>query len=590
MTDIFGRYQSQQTRQLAQIDSTKYPDTNKDIEANLRRLNAFVDYVAAYLQVMQKGVDQAQLDPIGKIKSFASDLLVLLGGGELLYGIDLGDLQYFLPALGALFGFDSETPFPINLFEAAEHFFLGYVVPLDAFVEGIKDILIGLLTALGLDEETIQQISDLLDAFGSLAVDIQQFLEDILNVIYGIFGVDGDFGPFADLWHAISTLLGGFDLSDLGDLVDPVFHTLAPWIQTLVNFIDWLDQIVKAFSGGFTNLDGILNFASIFNPINFITDFNPLSAVADIIGNVFNPAGAIATFVSGLIPSLDASKIGTGFFGNGFVPGLLGLFNNLVKGFTGGIEPESQATGDDVTDAGIGQSQAIAAISVAVAALEAQLADSDPATILVEEPWEYTGAIDTARWFSYEFDSSSGGPTVDGHQLAWNASGGNTGGFLHLYVGPDAVSTHDDMTVKMILGDYLNPDDGNSVYLIGRSDVGLNDFVLMRMDRKRFYLQNWHWSGSSYSTTTLGGVNLSAIPGTGSILTLDCGTTDGPRYFRVGINGATWTFFDSANVTKLGATWRSRGLGQRAGQHVAFYVTYQQRCASIAHWASQNAA
>ena len=124
--DLFGKYESQSTRQLAQISSSKYPDTNKDFEANLRRLNEFVDYIAQYLSIMQKGVDQANQDAISRLRDTVTNIGVLFGGGELLYGINLGDMQYFLPALGAIFGFDSSKPFPISLFEMAEHFLLGY--------------------------------------------------------------------------------------------------------------------------------------------------------------------------------------------------------------------------------------------------------------------------------------------------------------------------------------------------------------------------------------------------------------------------------------------------------------------------------
>src|SRR6516165_8277694 len=171
----FG-FQSQTTKALAAIDSTKYPDTNKDLQANLIRLNQFVDYIASYLQVMQKGIDKNNQDPIAQIQGVASDLVVLLGGGELLYGIDLGDLQYFLPAIGALFGIDSTTPFPINLFNAVEHFLLGYVVPLDAFTVVIEGIVDGWAVALGIDQSWIDAINHLLDAFSNLGMSITDFL------------------------------------------------------------------------------------------------------------------------------------------------------------------------------------------------------------------------------------------------------------------------------------------------------------------------------------------------------------------------------------------------------------------------------
>jgi len=188
---LMGGYESQTTRQLAQINSTKYPDTNKDFEANITRLNTFVDYIAQYLQVMQKGVDQANQDAIGRVRDLAADLMVLLGGGQLLYGIDLGDLQYFLPALGAIFGFDSSKPLPVSLFEMAERFFLGYVVPLDAFAVVIIDIINGWATALGLDPDFVAALNEVMNELVLLGTNIGDILTALWNLL-DIFGLNGD--------------------------------------------------------------------------------------------------------------------------------------------------------------------------------------------------------------------------------------------------------------------------------------------------------------------------------------------------------------------------------------------------------------
>lgn len=273
--NMFGQYQSQTTKQLQQIQSSKYPDTNKDFEANIRRLNSFVDYVAQYLTQMQKGVDQANEDAITRARDIASNLVVLLGGGELLYGINLGDLQYFLPALGALFGFDGETPFPINLINAVEHFFLGYVVPLNAFVNEIEDIILNWLTQFGIDEDAIHAIRDLLDAVSSIAGDVQDLFTNLAGIL-DIFGINtSGLGPLADIWHAVTQLLGGVGLKQLGQLIDPVFHTLAPWIEELATLLNEVDAIIKMFSGGTTNLQGILNFGSMFTSV--IPDFTNIT-------------------------------------------------------------------------------------------------------------------------------------------------------------------------------------------------------------------------------------------------------------------------------------------------------------------------
>jgi hypothetical protein len=312
MTDLFGNYQSQSTIGLRRIDSSKYPDTNKDFEANVQRLNSFVDYISQYLQQMQKGVDEASKDPITKMRDMITNFGVLLGGGELLYGINLGDLQYYLPAIGAMFGFDSGQPFPLNLFYAAEHFLLGYIVPLDSFASVIEDLIDGWATALGLSPEFISSLHDLLDAIQGVTSDISGLLNSVLDM-FGIFGVDGgDFGPFGDLWHAVSQLLGGFDLNTIGDLTDPVFNALAPWIHTVAQFINWLDSIIKSFSGGLTDVNGILNFASIFTSI---FNFNP-------VGGGFDPAAALSSIATAIFSFLTAlpfnllSLVGFGTIGN----------------------------------------------------------------------------------------------------------------------------------------------------------------------------------------------------------------------------------------------------------------------------------
>lgn len=314
---LFGNYQSQTTQQLAQISSSKYPDTNKDFDANIARLNVFVDYLAQYIGTMQKGVDQANEDTITKIKDFGSNLVTLLGGGELFYGLDLGDLQYYLPAIGALLGFDSDVPFPINLFDAAEKFFLGYVVPLDAFVDEIEDVILEFLTGLGLPPEFLTSIKDLLDAISNVTGDIQNFFTTIAQLLTDVLGLDasgdntGLLAPLADIWHAVSTLLSNKTLGQLEDLVDPVFNFLAPWIEELATLLNNVDQLIQKFSGGLTDLSGILNFADIFTSIipDFSgSDFDIGDAINSLVNGLLNPS----EWVSDLTSLLGLPDLGSG--------------------------------------------------------------------------------------------------------------------------------------------------------------------------------------------------------------------------------------------------------------------------------------
>lgn len=323
-------YKSQSTLALELIDSSKYPDTNKDFEKNIQRLNEFTDYIGQYLQVMQKGVDQANQDAIGKVRGFATNLLELFGNGQLLSGINLGDLQYYLPAIGALFGFDSTTPFPINLLNAAEHFFLGFVVPLDSFSTTINDLLGGFLTSLGFDSSFIQALKDIVTAFGNIALTAEDFLTTIDN-LFGVFGISStDLGPFGIFWNAITTLLGGFNLSSLGSLVNPYFHAIAPWIEELATLLNDFNSFLKIFSGGTTDLQGLLNFGSLFSGFaNFLPGggtFNPLTSWANIFPQILTAVG---------IPGLDASKIITGSFGVGLLQPFIDAISNGFGGANG---------------------------------------------------------------------------------------------------------------------------------------------------------------------------------------------------------------------------------------------------------------
>ena len=325
----FG-YQSPETRALASIDSTKYPDTNKDFEANIIRLNQFVDYIAQYLQVMQKGIDNNNKDVLGQIQGVIGNLITLLGGGELLWGIDLGDLQYFLPAIGALLGFDGTTPFPINLFNAAEHFFLGYVVPLDAFTTTIEGIIDGWAEALGIDATWIHAVNDLLDAFAGLETSVNDFLtalEDLLNII------GPPSGPFGTYWHSLTQLLGGIRLKDFGTATDDAFKATAPWIEDLAIAVNDFNAVIEAFAGGLYDLQGILNFSSMWSSIDFTSPtFAPVTAATDWVNGLISGAGGFLTDSSPLnaanivgvisalnIPGLDATKITSGTFAQSMV-------------------------------------------------------------------------------------------------------------------------------------------------------------------------------------------------------------------------------------------------------------------------------
>lgn len=373
-------------------------------------------------------------------------------------------------------------------------------------------------------------------------------------------------------------------------IIEGVIQHMLPF--GLGNFVDLehaFDTVETAFTKTF-------NFLGDLNPLD--PDFNIADAAIAFIQLILSPVNLLANLVGGFIPQfqipgIDASKIISGVFSNSFFPGLLRLFNKLFGGFLGGIEPDSQANEDDVGEATTGQSQSVAAISAALAALQAQLEDSNPDTVVVEDDFEYDAPPDILKWSVTTVGSgATNAVSADGHSMNLNtASGAGVKGYRFLYIGPSHTSVTDDMTVKIVLGDYLTPTvSGTSPYieLNGRQHATADSRVVLRLYKKSFEL----FSLTSGTKTSLSGgtVSLPSIPGTGSIVTFDLGTTDGHRYFRISINGSTWNFFDSTSASQLGSAYRERGFTMMGGNNVAYFVTYALSCGNIAHWASRNAA
>lgn len=190
MTGALGGYkmESAESRALRSInqDSYDYRDQGK----LLSKLTGDVSYMAQYMRNMQKGIDEANQNFVQQIGQLVNEILVLIGGnGDT--GFDFGDLKYVFQAIGALLGFDDATGiakiFPINLFNAAWHFFFNYVFPVQNFDEIINQIIdqaiAFLVTAAG-------EIPIVGDAIQILASWITQFRGGVANgtaILGGIF-------------------------------------------------------------------------------------------------------------------------------------------------------------------------------------------------------------------------------------------------------------------------------------------------------------------------------------------------------------------------------------------------------------------
>lgn len=331
MTSGFGGqgHVTQESRALSSIGETAGLDQGSG-EADFVRMLQTHDYqikfMAGQLQKAQKGINEANQNPIQQIQQFVADIIVLLGGGELAKGaLDFGDLQYILPALGALFGF-GEGPFPLSLFAAAQKFFFGYVVPQQQFIDVINQITEGWLNVFGIDPEFIADLKALNQAVGDLFGGIGNLLPS-LGELFGALGIDaGGLGPLGQALGPIIKLFSSFDLTRFGDIVEFITDAISPFIEQLTAMINWVNGVlaVLGFGGNVVNsplaalLRPFQNLISFLGDINFGSlDFNPIAAAVTFIQSVLEPTGLLASITA------VASMIGD-------------AIQNIIRGLTNG--------------------------------------------------------------------------------------------------------------------------------------------------------------------------------------------------------------------------------------------------------------
>lgn len=214
MSSPFASTQSRSTdtKALQAINSENISYANKDFVKNIAWLNASVDTLSQWSQKLQSGVDQANQNVIDEIAGFASDLFVILAGGEPT-GIDIGDLGYVLQAIGAFFGINPDTPFPMNLVEAAQHMLEQFFIPLPQFTDVIFDAVEAWAVDLGLDENVVTSAENLQTAindWGEGLYKVFEFFSDAFTGFLNLLGLGrppADTGWFGDLITNISNTI-----------------------------------------------------------------------------------------------------------------------------------------------------------------------------------------------------------------------------------------------------------------------------------------------------------------------------------------------------------------------------------------------
>jgi len=234
-----------ESRALEDINSRQKSFVNNDFVKNIQWLNQSVDTLSAYTQKLQQGVDQANQDVFEQVTGIFADLFVMFAGLEPT-GIHVGDVKYIIQGLGALLGINPDTPFPLNLFEAAWNMFHTYIFPLDQFSDVIFDAIDAWAVEFGLSPEFIESFTELREA------------------------IDGITDDFAGLLTALKNLLDAFDFIDidlLGGRLEPIFDLfdfdLGPLKDILIRLVDlgipFIDALTAIINGGSKFLTALSN-------------------------------------------------------------------------------------------------------------------------------------------------------------------------------------------------------------------------------------------------------------------------------------------------------------------------------------------
>ena len=335
MTSASGYMESGESRALRSINTESYD--YRDQAKLISKLTGDVSYMAQYMRTMQRGIDSANENFIQQFNNLLKEIFTVLGGGGNT-GFDFGDLRYVLQAIGALFGFDTQTGiaaiFPINLFDAAWHFISTYVIPIDNFGEFVDNIIDNLFATL-------------LDLFGEIPIigqAVQQFvvwasqIRDFINTLTTVFvswtkpiadGVINTVNWVVETFFAWTEPIATAILNNVAYLWGLFQTWTAPFVTGLTEAVAWLSDLfvgwtepivlgitnaVAWFTQEFANWGaGVATF--IKNTVDFLSDLfgdwtnafvTSITTAINFVSSAFgNWSAEVAEFIRNTVNFLD---------------------------------------------------------------------------------------------------------------------------------------------------------------------------------------------------------------------------------------------------------------------------------------------
>jgi hypothetical protein len=307
----FGKsgYVAPQTRALSAItqspdvDQSDFTSSQKMAEL-LQRHDYQIRSLAQNAKQLQQGVNDATQNPVQQLQQFIADLVVMFNGGEVADLVtNYGDLKYILPAIGALLGLNSGAGYPVNLFQAAQKLFLGYIVPTQQFTDVINTYIGNWSRAFGIDQQFVSDVQELVTALGYLFDGIHNMLPSMSSLLSEL-GITGrDLGPLGQKLAPVLNLFNGLDFSLYDDITHLVTGAMDTFVVNLTKTINFINEVLRILEAGgdvvnsplpqitqpFANLVAFLGNVKLA-----INDFNPLAAAQQWLGRLVLPVSGIS--------------------------------------------------------------------------------------------------------------------------------------------------------------------------------------------------------------------------------------------------------------------------------------------------------
>jgi hypothetical protein len=206
---------------------------------------------------------------------------------------------------------------------------------------------VGKILTLLLDNPFTRGLLDLINASGGLVFDMLEGLLEFAGSLLGFFTGDLDprqiletFGNMVgSLWEFVT---GGISIGT--EFLSDVIDAMVGWTFDILDDIPFFGPIIGAFGNVITGLiGGDLSFLGSWwddfrglfgNPGNLGSGNPILGAFGSIpiLGPLFSVAG---TFLSSLFGGFDASKIISGTFADGLVPGIRNIIDTIISALGG---------------------------------------------------------------------------------------------------------------------------------------------------------------------------------------------------------------------------------------------------------------